>query len=394
MKEVAILGIGRTKWGKYPDKTWDDLAEEAIRKALADANVDWKDIQMIFGGSEPYSGKYGLAAGSTMHIRMGTHGIPAVNSYNACATGGYALKNAQVYIASGFCDLVLCFASGISPKGFFVPSQIREFDQTDLDTQRFRVLGQTNPTNFAFKAMRRMHLYGMTEDDLAEIKVKNSRHGASNPYARYQKVYTKEEVLSSAYVAYPLRLFEVCATSDGAAAMVLCSLEKAKQFTTKPVRLLSVGVANPDYNDPIASHGGFAHNLGNFQGDVVESRTAKVAYKEAGVGPEDLSFAEVYDLTSNLELDFYEYIGICKPGEAEKLLHDGVTTIDGRMPINPSGGCGASGESSPAQALYQACELVTQMRGQGGPSQVKGAKLGLGIQRGLLDNSSCIIIKK
>ena len=107
--------------------------------------------------------------------------------------------------------------------------------------------------------------------------------------------------------------------------------------------LAGVGVANPDYRDPIASHGGFAHNLGNFQGDVTESRTAKAAYKAAGVGPKDLNFAEVYDLTSNLELDFYEYIGICKPGEAEGLLRDGSTTIGGRIPVNPSGGCGASG---------------------------------------------------
>ncbi len=394
MNEVAILGMGRTKWSKYPGKTWDDLAEEAIRKALQDANLDWKDIQLIVAGVEPYAGKYGLAAGSTMQIRLGAIGIPAVNSYNACATGGYCLKTAQAYIASGFYDTILVFSSGISPKGFFVPNQIREFDQTDLDTQRFRVLGQTNPTNFAFRAMRRMQLYGMTEDDLAQVKVKNSKHGSSNPYARYQQVYTREEVLNSPYVAYPLRLFEVCATSDGAAAMVLCSLEKARQYTTKPVTLASVGVANPDYRDPMASHGGFAHNLGNFQGDIVESRVAKIAYKLAGVGPEDLSLAEVYDLTSGLELDFYELIGLCKPGEAEGLLRDGATTIGGRIPINPSGGCGASGESSPAQALYQACELVTQMRGQGGPSQVEGAKLGLGIQRGLLDNSSCIIIKK
>ncbi len=398
MKEIAILGIGRHPWGKFPDKTWEDLAEDAVQKALKDANLEWKDIQFVSAGQDRFSGVNGLLAGSTLSFRLGSIGIPATSSTNACATGGFALKTAQAYIGAGLCDIALCFGGSVSPTGFFSPTQVREFDATDMDTQRFRVLGQTNPTNFAYLAMRRMHLYGMTEDDLAQVKVKNSKHGAANPYARYRKVYTKEEVLNSPMVAYPLRLYEVGATSDGGAAIVLCSLKKAKQYTTKPVLLAGVGVATPDYRDPGSPRGGFSENARAAPPEMESSsfgqRTAKAAYKETGIGPEDLSLAEVYDLSSAMELDWYEDIGICKEGEAEGLLREGATSVGGRIPVNTSGGVSSCGEAIPAQALYHACELVQQMRGEAGERQVEGAKVGLAINRGLQGNSSCIIIKR
>ena len=398
MKEVAILGVGMHPWGKFPDKTWEDLAEDAVQRALKDANVEWKDVQMVSAGSDPWSGMNGIVAGSTLSFRLGSTGIPVINSHNACATGGFVLKTAQAYINAGFCDMVLCLAGSVSPGGFYGPTQIREFDATDMDTQRFRVLGQTNPTNFAYKAMRRVHLYGMTEDDLAQVKVKNSKHGAANPYARYRRVYTKEEVLNSPMVSYPLRLYEIAATSDGGAAVILCSLEKAKQYTTNPVLLAGVGSATPDYRDAGCPRGGFISNASDvpagMEGARIERRTAQAAYEETGIGPEDLSLAEVYDLSSALELDWYEHIGICKEGEAEGLLREGATAVGGRIPINTSGGVSCSGEAIPAQALYQACELVWQMRGEAEGRQVEGARAGLGINRGLQGNCSCTIIKK
>ncbi|MFC2005919.1 lipid-transfer protein [Chloroflexota bacterium] len=391
MKEVAILGVGMHPWGKFPDKTWEDLAEDAVQKALKDANLEWKDIQFVSAGLDRWSGLNGLLAGSTLSMRLGSIGVPATSSINACATGGYALKTAQAYIDAGFCDIALCFGGSISPSGFFRPTEIREFDPTDMDTQRFRVLGQTNPTDFGYKAMRRMHLYGMTEDDLAQVKVKNSRHGALNPYARYKKVFTKEEILNSPLISYPLRLYELATTSDGGAAVVLCSLEKSKQYTTKPVVLASVGIATPDFRDPGSSRGGFSRSVGDVRG--MEQRTPKVAYDEAGIGPEDLSVAEVYDLSSALELSWYEYIGLCKEGEAEGLLREGATEVGGKIPVNTSGGCSSSGEAIPAQALFQACELVWQMRGEAGRRQVQKAKVGLAVNQGLQGNSSCIITK-
>jgi len=397
VKEVAILGVGMHPWGKFPGKTWEDLAADAVEAALKDANVEWKDIQFVSAGSDPWSGHYGILAGSTLSLRLGSIGVPVINSYNACATAGYAMRTAQAYINSGFCDIALCVAGSVSPTGFFGVTQVREFDATDMDTQRFRVLGQTNPTNFAFMATRRMHLYGMTEDDLAQVKVKNSKHASANPYTRYRKVFTKEEVLNSPMVAYPLRLYEICATSDAGAAVVLCSLEKAKQFTTKPVILAGVGTSTPDYRDPYSWNRGFGSNF-SAAPPIIESamerRSPKAAYEEAGIGPEDLSLAEVYDLATSYELDWYEHIGLCKEGEAEGLLREGATTVGGRIPVNPSGGCSSSGEAIPVQAFLQICELVKQMRGEAGERQVEGAKVGLAINAGLQGNCSCIIINR
>ncbi|MFC1926583.1 lipid-transfer protein [Chloroflexota bacterium] len=398
MKEVAVAGIGMYPWGKYPDISVHEMAMIVAQEALKNAGMSWKDVQLVVAGEDPWSGIPGLLMGSMLSNNLGGRGIPIINVYNACATGGYGLKTAQAYITSGFCDIVLCFAASKSPAGFFGVTQVKEDDPNDVDTQRFRVLGKTNPTNFAMLASRRMALYGTTEEDLAHVKVKNSKHGALNPMARYKKVFTMEEVLNSPMVAYPLRLFEICATSDGAAAVVLCSTDVAKKLTTKPITLVSIGAASPRYPDPDID---FARDFGSdFSEDpppgenAMGQGTARMAYEEAGIGPEDLSFAEVYDLSSPSELQWYEDIGLCKPGEGEKLLREGATAIGGRIPVCPSGGCSCFGEAIPAQALSQACELVWQLRGEAGERQVKDAKVGFAINAGKQGNCSAMIMKK
>ena len=399
MNEVAIIGYGMHPWGKFPGKSWEDLAAEATEKALKDAGLEWKDIQFVVAGSDPWSGHYGILAGSTLHLRLGPIGVPVVNSYNACATAGYALATVRAYVASGLCDVALCVAGSVSPKGFYGVTQMRdEFDASDVDFQRFRILGRTNPTNFACTAMRRMHLYGTTEDDLAEVKVKNSKHASFNPNTRYRNVFTKEEVLNSPMVCHPLRLYEICATSDGGAALVVCSLKKAKQYTTKPVVVGGVNLASPNYKDPGSSRGAFSTSVGDASNisdtGYSQRRAANAVYEEAGLGPGDLSLAEVYDLTPAQELDWYETIGLCEQGEAESLLREGVTAVGGRIPVNASGGVSSSGEAIPAQGFFQVCELVCQMRGEAGGRQVEGAKAGLAINSGLQGNTSCMIIKR
>jgi len=239
-----------------------------------------------------------------------------------------------------------------------------------------------------------MQLYGLTEDDIAQVKIKNSKHASQNPNTRYQKVFTKEEIFNSPMVCYPLRLFEICATSDGGAAFVVCSMEKAKQYTTKPVIISGIGVASPDYYAPESPRGGFGMNID--KSDPTRSQlvpSAKAAYEEAGIGPEDVDMAEVYDLAASLELYWYEVLGLCKEGEAETLLREGATSVGGRIPVNTSGGVSSSGEAIPAQAMFQVCEHVQQLRGEAGGRQVEGAKVGLAINRGLLGNTSCIITK-
>lgn len=393
MKEVAIIGVGMHPWGKWPERKFVEFSTVAARNALKDANLEWKDIQFVVGGSTVYSGTPGILAGSCLAEDMGWPGIPVINHYNACATGAYSLDVARSRIMAGQCDIALCIATDSTPKGFFGPTETK--DPKDLDMLRFK-MGATNPTYFALYAQRRMEEYGTTDEDLARVKVKNSRHGMHNPNARYRKEFTIEEVLSSPMVASPLRLYEVCATSDGAAAVILASMDVAKAYTTDPIRVAGVSAVSPQYPDAVI-------NLPRVSTDstynIVPDRryqkfVADKAYEEAGIGPEDLDFAEVYDLSSAWELDWYEFIGLCGAGEAERLLNDGETAIGGKIPVNPSGGLSSFGEAAPAQALAQVCEMVWQLRGKAGKRQVEGAKVGLSINFGLQGNCSCVIVEK
>jgi acetyl-CoA acetyltransferase len=242
-----------------------------------------------------------------------------------------------------------------------------------------------------------MEMYGATEQDFAKVKVKNARHGLKNPYARYKKEYTKEEVLASAIVSDPLRLLEICATSDGGAAIVLSSMDFARKHTTNPVTIAAVSTVTPTYPNTVIEMPNFSTDSAAM---VAEPATpfrdsiTKAAYEQAGLGPEDMHLAEVYDLSSALELDWYENIGLCQPGEAEKLLNDGVTTIGGRVPVNPSGGLACFGEAVPAQAMAQVCELTWQLRGQAEGRQVEGARVGVTVNQGLFGHGSSVIVKR
>lgn len=394
MEEVVILGVGMHPWGKWPERKFNEYGLAATRNALHDANLEWKDIQFVAAGITMYSGTPGLLAGSTLTEAMGWTGIPVINNFNACATGGYALDAARARILSGLCDIALCVGMDWAPKGFFAPVESK--DPLDLDTLRFKLVGAPNPAYFAMYAMRRIHNYGTREIDLAQVKVKNSRHGLHNPYARYRKEFTLEEVLSSPMVAYPLRLYNLCATSDGAAAVILASKKFARRYTTRPIKIAAISTVSPRYPEAVISLPRISTDSTcssgapevNFQQSV-----AQKAYEEAGIGPEDLNLAEVYDLSTAYELDWYEYIGLCPPGEAERLLNAGETTIGGRIPVNPSGGLSSFGEAVPAQAIAQVCELVWQLRGTAGARQVEGAQVGLTINFGLQGNASSIIVK-
>ena len=207
-------------------------------------------------------------------------------------------------------------------------------------------------------------------------------------------LFTEEEVLGSPLVADPLRLFEICATSDGGAAVILSSLEFARKHTTKPVKVAAISTVTPTFPNTVIdmpefttdSAAGIPSPDRGFKDSI-----AAAAYEEAGIDPRDLSLAEVYDLSSALELDWYENIGLCKPGEAEGLLRDGATTVGGRIPVNASGGLGCFGEAVPAQAIAQVCELVWQLRGQAGKRQVEGATVGITANQGLFGHGSSVI---
>ena len=393
-REVAVLGVGMHPWGKW-GKNFVDYGITAAHNALADAQLEWKDVQYISGANTMRCGYPGNISGATFAQALGWNGARISSCYAACASGAAAINIARAQILSGMCDVAMVIGSDSAPKGFFGPQKGDRPD--DPDWLRFHLLGATNPTYFALYARRRMELFGATEDDFAGLKVKNSRHGLNNPNARYRKEFTKEQILGSAMVCNPLRLFQICATSDGAAAVILSSTEFAKRHSQKPVTIAGLSTVTPTYPNTTLD----LPDMSTDSARVVTApdvpfrdAIAQAAYEEAGLGPEDLSLAEVYDLSSALELDWYENIGICKQGEAEELFRSGATTLGGRIPVNPSGGLACFGEAVPAQAIAQVCEVAWQLRGEAEGRQVEDARVGLTINQGLFGHGSCVILKR
>jgi acetyl-CoA acetyltransferase len=392
--EIAILGAGMHPWGKW-GHNFVQYGVAAAREALADAGVPWQDVRFVSGGATVRCGYPGYVAGATFAQALGWQGAEVNTSYAACASGSQALAAARTKILAGHCDVALVVGADTTPKGFLAPAG--GYRPEDPDWVRF-YLGITNPTYFALYARRRMDLYGDTLEDFAAVKVKNSLAGSKNPRARYRKCFTAEDVAASAMVADPLRLMDICATSDGGAALIVSSVEYAEKIgkgdaprvaaisTTTPTFASSV-VEMPDIaTDSAAAAGIEAHSF--------RSTLPLKAYEEAGIGPEDVDVAEVYDLSTALELDWIEDLQLAPRGEAAALLRAGDTAIGGRMPVNPSGGLASFGEAGPAQALAQVCELTWQLRGESGDRQVEGARVGITANQGLFGHGSSVIVKR
>ncbi len=393
-KEVAVLGVGMHPWGKW-GRSFVEYGVKAAREALADAGLEWRDVQFVCGGDTIRNGYPGYVAAATFAQALGWSGAQVASCYGACASGSQALATARAQILAGLCDVALVVGADTTPKGFLAPQAGERRD--DPDWLRFRLLGATNPIYFGLYARRRMDVYGAREIDFAAVKVKNARHGLHNPYARYRKAVTIEEVLGSPVVSAPLRLLEICATSDGGAAIVLSSMAYARQRTTTPVTIAAVATVTPQYPNAVIEMPNFATDSAAAVPAPAESfrdSIAARAYAAAAIGPEDVDLAEVYDLSSALELDWYENIGLCAPGGAEGLLRDGVTTIGGRVPVNPSGGLACFGEAVPAQAIAQVCELTWQLRGTAAGRQVDGARVGVSVNQGLFGHGSAVIAKR
>lgn len=401
VEQVAVLGVGMHPWGKW-GRNFVEYGVAAARDALSDAGVDWRDIGFVAGADTMRNGYPGYVAGATFAQALGWTGVPVTSAYGACASGAMALDAARQRILSGMCDVALVVGADTTPKGFLKPNAGERGD--DPDWLRFRLLGATNPSYFAMWARRRIDLYGATVEDFAKVKVKNARHGLTNPYARYRKEVTEADVAASPTVASPLRLLDICATSDGGAAVVLASMDYAKRHLANAgassdplVRVAAVSTVTPTFPNTVLE-------LPNFSTDSAAGldqpeRTFKqaighAAYEQAGLGPDDVDVAEVYDLSTALELDWYEDLGFCAQGDAEQLVRDGVTSIGGRLPVNPSGGLACFGEAVPAQAIAQVCELVWQLRGTAGERQCEGAQVGITANQGLFGHGSSVILTR
>ncbi|GAA1913988.1 lipid-transfer protein [Nocardioides marmoribigeumensis] len=392
-RDVAVLGVGMHPWGKW-GRPFHEYGVVAARAALADAGVEWPQVDLVVGGETVRNGYAGYVAGSTFARALGWNGARVATSYAACATGAQAIDTARARILAGLSDVALVVGADTTPKGFLAPNAGERWD--DPDWLRFRLLGMTNPMYFALYARRRMDLYGATAEDFAQVKVKNAKAGLENPHARFRKEVSVADVLASPVVSDPLHLLDICATSDGAAAVVLTSLEFARsRGLTDPVRVRAVSTVTPTYPQTVIDMPLFSTD--SAAAAEPGARTFKqsigdAAYEEAGIGPEDVDVAEVYDLSTALELDWIEDLGLCGEGEAEQLLRAGDTALGGRLPVNPSGGLACFGEAVPAQALAQVCELTWQLRGQATGRQVEGARVGVTANQGLFGHGSSVLL--
>ena len=392
MTAVHVMGAGMTAWGKYPDRTFVELGVDAIRDALTDAGIAWADVESLSAASHVWGGLPGILAANQLVSAMGATGIPVSNGYNACASTGTAMQQAWLEVASGMVDIAVAVGADKSPQGFLpqVPKVIPQ--PIDVDELRWSAVAASNPVYWALECRRRMETVGTTEADLAGVKVLLSRHGALNPVARFRRTYEVEDVLASPMVADPLHLLEMCTTSDGAAAVVLCSERVARERGSTGVRLAAVGIGTGEPNDPSLRMPYLS--VSTRPGGTALSEAANsssLAYRRAGIGPADVDVAELPDNSSWHVLAYLEAIGLCGEGEADGLLRDGELDLDGRLPICPSGGLSSLGEAVSAQGVAQLVELTRQLQGRAGARQVARAKVGLAQVYGLFGVSSTVI---
>ena len=396
MRDVAVIGVAMHQWGKFPEKPLIKMLTETVEASMKDAGIEWPALQAIAAGSSRFSGGMGWGlAGNEIAQMIGRSGIPIYNVSSACATGANAFNVAYTLVASGAADLVLAVAGEKMPKGFIPRTPGSADDATDCDYIRWKAIGLPNPGYWAFEVTRRMAEFGTSEKHLAKVAVKAHRVGAQNPNARYKQVFTLEDVLNSPMVNYPLRLYEICAVSDGAAAAVLCSKDKVKHFSSNPVWVASTAVATMQFGDrqfriPEVSTTKPTPEV-PFTSEV--TLAVKKSFELAGIGPSDIDLIELQDNSAGHELFMPEAWGFCEPGECDRFVEEDQTYPTGKLPINPSGGFASFGEATTAMGLFQVTEGVSQLRGQAGPRQVEGAKTCLLQTLGLGGNGSAIILK-
>lgn len=378
MREVYVLGVGLHAFGRFGDKDVIEIGREAVINALNDASLPWEKVGAAYCGTV----FAGPMAGNKVLARVGLTGIPIMNVENACASGGSALRAAYQAIAGDFCDVALAFGMEKMPRGF-IPGNPNDW---------FAVMGlAVNPQYFALKARWHMANFGTTEDQLVKVSVKNHRNGALNPFAMYRKEMTFDEIANSPMVNDPLRLLMLCAPNEGGAAVVLSTREIAKQHTTNLIKLAAAVLDSPLYGTVEVPHISVSARV---EAPTVTMTAASEAYEAAGIGPKDLDLVELQDTDSASEILYSEELGLCERGEGGKLLDEGATEINGRIPVNASGGLLSKGEPLGASALGQVVEVVWQLRGEAGARQVKDARVGLTHVYGALGNCAVSVLQR
>jgi acetyl-CoA acetyltransferase len=397
MQEVAVIGVGMHRFGKTGDdivgtKSVGSLCRTAVDAALKDAGVSWKQIQAVAAASSRFSGGKGWGLnGNDVVEDLGSTGIPVYNMSAGCAAGGNAFNVGYSMVAGGVYDIMLVVGGEVMPKGMIQTSGVEE--ATDPEFLRQRCIGMPGPSFWSTLARRRMFEYGTTEEQFSQVAVKARKCSVHNPMARFQKEISVEDVMNSPYVSNPLRLFQICPVSNGAAAAIICSKEYARKFTSKPITVASSTVATMTFDDMLPR--GLADPMTECANLHTEAQNAVTsAFEKSGIAPGDVSFTELQDNTCYYELAFPEEWGLCEAGESEGLLMAGETTPTGSMPINPSGGFVSFGEATTAMGVFQIAELTWQLRGQAGGRQVPNAKVGLAQTLGLGGNATAAILKR
>ena len=364
-REVAVIGIGMTKWGELWEKSLRDIAVEAALKCLDDAGVDKVDAITIGCMSSGLFNAQEHLAG-VIPDYLGQHFVPAIRVESACASGGLAVKTAYMEVASGLADSAL--AIGVE-KMTDVDGGEATFalaSAADQDNEAFH--GVSFPGLYAMMAHAHMHQYGTTLEQLAQVSVKNHYNGSMNPHAQFPYKVTLEQVMNSTKVADPMRILHCSPITDGSAAVLLVPVEVAKKMKKPYAVIIGIGHAS----DTIA----LCQRKSLCQLPAVETAGQR-ALKMAGKTIRDIDFAEVHDCFTIAEIMVMEALGIVEPGQGGPATMKGLTALDGDFPINPSGGLKSKGHPVGATGVAQVVEAVNQLRGEAGKRQIKNARTAL-----------------
>jgi acetyl-CoA C-acetyltransferase len=363
---VAVIGVGLTNFEEHWDKNLRQLAIEAGTKAIADAGVRGRDLDAIYLGNMSagrFVGQEHVAALVSGELGLS---IPAIRVEGACASGGIALREAILAILSGQHNIVL--AGGAEKMTDLMADSVTTSLMGAADQEWEAYYGLTFPSLYAMIARRHMFEFGTTREQMAKVAVKNHHNATMNPIAQFKKEITVEDVINAPMVSDPLTLFDCSPITDGAATMILCREDLAKNYTDHPIYIIGTGQAS----DTLALHD--RRSLTTLDATV---KASQIAYKQAGVTQKDIDLAEVHDCFTIAEIVATEDLGFCKKGEGGKLLDEGITQIGGKIPVNTSGGLKAVGHPVGATGIKQAIEIVLQLRGEAGKRQVKDAEVGL-----------------
>lgn len=356
--DVAIIGIGLHRFGRTPDMTGQQQGAAAIRHALADAGLSWKDMQFAYGGSQDAGNADSLVN------ELGLTGLQFTNIWNGCATGGSSLHAAYAAIKSGEYDMGVVVGFDKHPRGAFNPKPAA----WGLDDWYGETGLMLTTQFFAMKIQRYMHDHGITEDALVRVAEKAFHNGSLNPLAWRNQALGYEEIANSMMVSDPLRKYMFCSPAEGGAALVLCNADIARRYVAKPLYLKAAAVRTRYYG----SFEVFSPSQAMTVNDAPTVTASKAAFELAGLGPKDVDVLQLQDTDSGTEIIHMAENGFCEHGEQEKLLREGATLIGGSMPVNTDGGCLANGEPVGASGLRQVYEVCVQLRGEGGRRQVPG----------------------